>query len=248
MNSNEILVSVIIVYNKFDEIINAKAFIEKQTIYTKIETIFLDNTNNQYSSAAKAFNFAAKTAKGKVLVFMHQDIELLDETILYNYYNYLLKHNSSIIGAAGRTIIDNKVHASILHGKEKANAGLPMQGFAMEATTLDECLFALTKQRYLDLKFDEKCCDNWHLYAADICYENILANGKNYVISTNAYHKSTGGGIDYNFEKTLGKMIIKYSGKLDRIETPCIKIDCNIWTYIKFEYKRIKRRIANKLF
>lgn len=70
------LYSLITIVNKEDVYQAFKAGLEKQT-GVEYELIRINNENNEYNSARKAFNDAAKKAKGKYLVFLHPDIRFL---------------------------------------------------------------------------------------------------------------------------------------------------------------------------
>ena len=71
MTQNDI--SIICVYNKTDIYENVlKKSLQLQSLQAEI--IAVDNTNQEYSSAAKALNYGASCASGKVFVFAHQDV------------------------------------------------------------------------------------------------------------------------------------------------------------------------------
>jgi len=64
--------------------------------------ILIDNTQKKYKSAAEALNFGGKKAKGKYIMFIHQDIELEDNSWLENVEALLNKLNHlGIAGVAG---------------------------------------------------------------------------------------------------------------------------------------------------
>ena len=86
------------------------------------EKIFIDNSNNKFSSAAKALNYGASNSKKNYYIFLHQDIKFLDSNSLKNIYEELKKCDG-ILGVAGVKENEKKVFTSILHGKNKEIAG-----------------------------------------------------------------------------------------------------------------------------
>lgn len=170
-------VSIIIVWNDLNKLNEAKSYIETQT-FKDIELIALDNRKQVFSSAAQALNHGAQQAVGSILVFMHQDVYLWDKEAIQKIYDSLFRNPKLIVGAAGVSKSDNKVHYEIVESKEqKIKRGLSVSQENCDAITLDECLIAMSKARWNQLKFDEKACSDWHLYSVDICYNNILNEG-----------------------------------------------------------------------
>lgn len=94
-----------------------------------------------------------------------------------------------------------------------------------EVCSIDECCFAMTKDLYARLSFDEHTCSHWHLYAVDFCYAaNFKFGAKSYVLPETIYHKedgTTGLQTDRHFLRTMWKMTRKYCRTLPTIYTPC---------------------------
>ena len=170
-------VSIIIVWNDLNKLDEAKVYIEAQT-FKEVELIALDNRECAFSSAAKALNYGARQAVGSILVFMHQDVYLWDKEAIQKIYDALSHESKLIVGAAGVSKSDKKVHYEIVESKElKIKRCLPISQDNCDAITLDECLIAMRKTRWDQLKFDEQTCSDWHLYSVDICYNNLLSGG-----------------------------------------------------------------------
>ncbi len=66
--------SIVCVYNNV-EILNQYLLesLKSQTIL--YELILLDNSCNKYKSAAEALNYGGERAKGRYIMFVHQDIK-----------------------------------------------------------------------------------------------------------------------------------------------------------------------------
>lgn len=86
------------------------------------EKILIDNSDNKFSSAAKALNYGASISKSNYYIFLHQDIKFLDSNTLKNFYEEL-KECKGILGVAGVKEDEKKVFTSIVHGENKEIAG-----------------------------------------------------------------------------------------------------------------------------
>lgn len=231
MENNEKKVSVIIVYTDQKKLSEAVHWLELQSVASEIQIISLDNRNNRFSSAAKALNYGASCAEGSVLVFMHQDIYLWDLQAIEKIYVHLTTHLDQIIGVAGCDT-RGKVFTDIYETKEMERHGIPTHGNIMNVVTLDECLFAMTRERWSMLRFDEVCCDNWHGYAVDICCANTLQGGSNVLLPLEICHESKGNPRTASFRKTIKNLINKYKGtNIKRIQGTCINVHCSMFGY-----------------
>jgi hypothetical protein len=70
---------------------------------TEYELILVDNTEGRFKSASKALNFGAGNAKGKYVMFVHQDIDLCSNS-WFNDIEKMLDSitNLGIAGVAGK--------------------------------------------------------------------------------------------------------------------------------------------------
>lgn len=239
-------ISVVIVYTNTEQLAEAMKYIELQSVYASTEPVLVDNRENIFTSAASALNYGAEKATGEVIVFMHQDVYLWDDKILEKYYTILRDKPNSIMGVAGVAEKDHLRYYDFCESRDKVYRGRSSHGELMRAITLDECMFAMRKSLWQKLKFDEKTCDNWHFYGADICYNNLLNGGENLILSGDICHESKGSAYNKPFRRSLKSMVKKYRKKLDRIETMCINIKCNMLMYQIYcmvsRFRQITRR------
>jgi len=230
-------VSVIIVYTNLKKLEEARLWIGKQSIIDSIEYIALDNRENRFSSAAKALNYGAEIAKGDILVFMHQDVYLWDGSAMEKYRAYLQENEDAIIGVAGKRK-DGSVVMDLWETKEKIERGTRANGQIFEVEALDECLFAMTRQTWQNLRFDEVCCDNWHGYALDICMANTLSGGRNVMVPLKICHDSLGNAENKGFRDTVGRLVRKYRRtKLTELCGTCIQLKCSLRSYYWYRIK-----------
>lgn len=181
-----------------------------------VEYILLDNRGRKFESAAAALNEGIEKSTGEVLVFLHQDIEFLSEGVLEDIYDYAVKNKRVIFGSAGverRT--DSKTGGGLLSsmfaGPDKTKYNTLSQ--PQKAFTLDECLIACHRSCVNELRFDERVCDGWHLYGADLCLQaQALYRLEVYAVPIDCWHKSNGNADESYFEcqERLGKKYRKY--------------------------------------
>ena len=202
-------VSIICVYNK--------TFILKKQLLTSLkkqkkeyEVILVDNRNKKFNSAASALNYGASKASGDYLIFSHQDIIIDDEDWLEKTIEQLEKlDNPGIIGVAGKTT-DRFIRTNILHGMPpKKVTPFPLKKVE-KASTVDECLFIIPKNVFDKLKFDEKACPDWHLYATDYVLSVKKLGFNAYLLPTNLTHTSKGSSMSEGYYKTVRKLQQKH--------------------------------------
>lgn len=184
----------------------------------------IDNSDYKYSSCAQAYNANLKDVCSDILIFCHQDIDLDDDKLQKRIICELIDNPNQILGVAGMTK-EGKTVSNLKYRKTGKYITATQITEKTEVYSLDECCFAMTKDMYLKLKFDEYTCSHWHLYAVDFCYEAKRKYGiKSYVLPESIYHKmdgSSGLSTDRYFLWTIFKMTRKYHREFQRIYTPC---------------------------
>jgi len=232
------MISVVCVYNNEsllkDYLLNS---LENQTV--EFELIKIDNTRNRFRSAAEALNDGGKRAKGKYIMFVHQDVRLSSNSWLEDaekILDYLPK--LGIAGVAGAKKTGNpkklEVVTNVKHGIPPRNASYNLIKNPVEVETLDECLVIIPKPMFDTIMFDEKVCDDWHLYAVDYCLSVRKLGYFAYAIPLFVYHLSEGalftnyfkiilsfGEFSKKYYQNLEKIRNKHKMCYDRICTPC---------------------------
>ncbi len=208
-------ISLITVYNN-EKLVNEMKSSAAAQEGVDIEYIMLDNRGNKYKSAAEALNAGVDMAKGEVLVFLHQDIELVSASTLEYIYDYAVKNKNTVFGAAGVTqrmapSSEVSILSSMYAGPDRRKYS-PMDE-PKDAFTLDECLIACHSSCMEKLRFDEEICDGWHLYGADLCLQALaFANFSVQVVPLDCWHKSNGCADKSYFmcQSRLAKKYRKY--------------------------------------
>lgn len=241
-------ISVITVYTNQEKLAQANQWLEKQTVYPNAEIVQLDNRNQRFSSCAQALNYGAEHSCGEYVVFMHQDVYLWDLQALEKYADYLSENPDAIIGVAGVPENSGTV-TDIYESVDLLERGTRAQGQIREVVSLDECFFAMTREKWQQLRFDEVTCDNWHSYAVEICFHNTLSGGKNVLVPLKICHDSQGNAQTASYRVSIKKLVKKYHGTaISRIHGTCIDIPCTwpgfYWYYLKGSIKELMRRLG----
>lgn len=234
-------------------IINKAEFQEKfkQVVLTQkdisLELIIVDNISNQYKGARSAFNSVKDILKGKYIIFMHQDIQFLNEYTLNSVYDYLECLNDfGIVGIAGAEKINGKriILSNIKHGKNKVNVGKHIRNIT-KVDTVDECFFVIRNEIFKSYPFSNRL--GWHLYSAEqsLMYEKIGL--KTFVIPINLWHLSDGNSLDHNYIKILKEIANDYP-EISSLSTTVKLWKLNIFhKFFYLNYFMFKQLLKSKL-
>jgi GT2 family glycosyltransferase len=204
------MISVVVVYNNKDVLENVLLqSIKKQR--TKPELILLDNTKGQFRSASHALNYGGSLAKGKYIMFVHQDVELEGDSWLEDAEKVL--DSLRDLGIAGVVGMSEKGKTNRERGRGYINDGGEMWLWSNpvhqpeDVQTLDECLLIVPKSVFEKLQFDERTFDGWHCYGIDYCLCVREIGLKAYVIPFFIYHRTSRSNV---------KDLLKYQKRLYR--------------------------------
>jgi hypothetical protein len=133
------------------------------------ELILINNKNGRFKSAAEAYNYAGKKAKGKYILFIHQDVQIKEK---FSKLEELLGSIKNI-GAAGPIGMSSEgsYYGERLRGyiNDRGNLlGKPLQKPEI-VQTLDDLFVVICRDVYKKLKFDEVTLNSWHFYVIDYC-------------------------------------------------------------------------------
>ncbi|MDN3019197.1 glycosyltransferase [Paenibacillus sp. BSR1-1] len=237
------MISIICCYNNksvFEQML--KKSIDNQDI--ECELIGIENVNNKFTSAASALNYGASLAQGDYYIFAHQDIEFYDENFLKSIVEYVDCNQNSIIGLAGRDKMG--IYSNITHGSQHLYAGNFKVFGPVEVETLDECFIAMSKNVYNNLKFDEKTCNNWHLYSVDLCLTAKKRGIRAIVVPLEAYHAST-GYVSKDYWKSMKKVMEKHKKDHSKIYSTCSVVSTNTFKYWYFRLLGKVKIVAKKI-
>ena len=227
------------VYNEFQR------NLEMQT-NIKYELIPIMNLNNELDSPREAFNESGKNARGKYIMFIHPDIRFLSRKALHDIAEEMNKiDNVGVIGVAGaKPITKNKriIISRIYQGLDKQRVGQWNNKDYEEVQTVDECLFIIKKEYFIEHLFEIK--PGWHLYAVEYCLNTILDGYKNFVVKADVWHLSPGNSLDPKYVMQLEELVKKYKKNFKQISTT-VKAwpTTGVKPYIYRRYYYIKQKI-----
>ena len=204
------MISVVCVYNN-KEILEEFLLksLKKQAV--EYELFLMDNRKGKFKSAAEALNKGAEEAKGKNIMFVHQDIDLSSNTWLEDTEKMLDSiTNLGIAGVAGRIKYREGMVTTIEDGTPPQKIPSFIFKTPVKVQTLDECLFIIPKSVFNILQFDDKTCDDWHLYAVDYSLTVKDRGFDVYVIPSPLYHRSPGFSYSEMYNSTLKKVLRKH--------------------------------------
>lgn len=117
------IVSLIIVYTDEEKLDRALMYISKQDYIEKIQLILLDNRNKVYANAMSAIKDGIGQAKGDTIVYMHQDMYLIDLSIISTYREFIREQPNSIVGVAGIRTGMSGTYTDIVETEKKGTKG-----------------------------------------------------------------------------------------------------------------------------
>lgn len=204
--------------------------------YKDYEVIIVDAKEMGFKSASDTLNYGASKAKGDILLFVHQDVELIDDTLLQSIVEFDNSHEYGIAGVCGVVGTgEYKVYSSVLMGRDRIQSGIKNEKIR-EIYVLDECLFFINKNKFIG--FDNNG-DTWHFYAVDYCIKCHKKNKKVMLIPNPIYHLSPGWSLDYSYFDTLLR-IGKKNTDLKQIKTCMGIFNNNKFLIIYCLYRKFK--------
>ena len=179
------------------------ASLKAQTV--EYEMITVDTAQQGFQSAARALNFGGNQAKGKYIMFVHQDVQLRSNTWLGDAEEMLdTIPNLGIAGVMGSVeegdSVSQRMRNVITHGDDREQIGNPIRS-PERVQTLDELLLIVPREIFQRYQFDEYSCNNWHLYGVDYCLTMLTLKKDVYVIPFFVIHKSKGALTNKRFHK-----------------------------------------------
>jgi GT2 family glycosyltransferase len=210
---------------------------------TEFEFIEVNNLDGKYKSAASGLNKGAEGAKGKYLMFVHQDVHMLSSSTLEDIERMLdALPDVGIAGVAGRR--DHMgVITNITHGEPPKHAGHMRLERPEKVQTVDECLFVVPRSIFDTLKFDEQTCFDWHLYAVDYSLSVKKLGKEVYVLPVDIHHESGGASMSKMYHRTLEGIRHKHRRDYPWIHTSLGSWRTNYPVWLQLFSIRTKRRL-----
>lgn len=235
---------IITVFNNIELYEQMKASVLETKNDVFVEFYGIDNTTNKYSSAASAYNEAIKNIcnEDDILLFCHQDLIFKSNTINM-FYNLCTSDANTVFGAAGATECKryyNKPKKKVRVVTTINDLSEMEKSEIIEVFTIDELLIVGKAKIFKDIMFDEKTCDDWHLYVADFCLQCHIKGYGVKVLGCDLIHLSA-GIINKAFRRAEKRLARKYAGVYPIINYTCGSAYTNCILYYLFRlYSKIK--------
>ncbi len=149
-------------------------------------------------SLCEGYNRGASMARGEILIFCHDDIEIVHDDFAARLLQHLKAHD--LIGVAGTSKLVNgdwthggqpHVHGQMIHRPvdDAAHSAAKMSGYIYwgiglqqpiieNIQAVDGVFIATKRDVWAALRFDQDTFDGWHLYDIDFSYRAFLAGYK----------------------------------------------------------------------
>lgn len=208
--------------------------LKKQKSNHNIRLLSINNENTVFTSMAKAYNAVIPYIKAEYVVFLHQDIRLENAYVIEKLLSEVSQlDKSSVWGVAGVKYPNKKT--------------LYCCQDYLEVDTLDECFFGMKKERFEQLLFNESICNDWHMYAVEMCIHNQLEKGKNYIIQADVSHLSM-GCVTKKYIRTLYNLIDFYKeNDLKYVWTTCAKVEIRKAYRLYIMLYMVKHEVLNRI-
>lgn len=177
-------------------------------------------------SLSDGYNRGAQQSRGKILIFCHDDIEIVTP----DFKEKICKHLEcyDLVGVAGTSRLANfewtlsgqpHIHGVIIH-MDSASNGYVMVVFGAENSemdrieALDGVFMAMKRSVWEQIRFDEKLFDGFHGYDLDFTYSAHLAGFRVAVCSDIGIIHQSIGRHDDEWKKYRSRFMEKYRGIL----------------------------------
>lgn len=205
----------------------------KQTV-TDYEVIKINAAEKGLKGAANTFNYGAKQAKGDILLFVHQDVELLSDTFFEELIKYSDENDFAVAGVAGVAVNEKKVYSSVVMDVNRVQAGIKNTAVRY-VESVDECLFIIKRDNFKGFKD----YGTWHFYAVEYSLRARALGEKAIIFPLEIYHLSPGWSFDASYWQTL-KAVEKDFPKLKYIPTTVACFPNNkFWWFKQWVKKRL---------
>jgi len=207
--TDRVTFSIISVYNDPDVLSDWLLGTLEEQSFDDYETVLVDNTGDEHSSAADALNHGAEQANGEYYVFVHQDVRFPSPNFLSDLRSSVEDLSSfGIAGLAGakstgRNYAQREV-VNIYQGPDRERMHTNVSNLPERVSTLDELFFMIPGEVFERRQLNSRICDGWHLYAVEYClWIAEETNLNSYILPIEGWHQSPGMTIRSDFYETI---------------------------------------------
>lgn len=177
-------------------------------------------------SLAEGYNRGVSQSSGSILIFSHDDIEILTPDFSNKLLNTLERYD--IVGVAGTSCLTSAVWLEawqpFIHGlvvlPDSRDKGYVINVYGVEGLVteniqaLDGLFFATTRHVVESLRFDEINFDGFHCYDLDFTFGAYLAGYRLAVNNEITIIHESEGSYNEAWRKYSERFMLKHQGKL----------------------------------
>lgn len=188
-------------------------------------------------SLAEGYNRGIAQSSGSILIFSHDDIEILSPDFAQKLKFSLA--NCDVLGVAGTSRLVNAlwtaawqpyIHGVVICPSSTSSYVINVYGVEGPLTpdiqALDGLFFAVNRTVVDKIQFDPTTFDGFHCYDLDFTYQAYLSGLKISVSNEIIIIHESVGGFDKNWEKYGQRFMEKYRGKLVNFNATAERIAC----------------------
>ena len=180
------------------------------------------------SSLCEGYNRGAARASGEILVFSHDDIEIVTADFAARLLDHLGRYD--LVGVAGTTrlIGGSWTYAGWPHLRGQVGSRIMKPGSltvtvygvqdhaAADVQVLDGVFLAVRREVYERIRFDEKTFDGWHLYDLDFSFSAHLAGFRLAVCHDLCLIHNSLGTYRADWQRYVDRFEAKHRGRLQK--------------------------------
>lgn len=191
------------------------------------EYLRIDNRENHYSISA-AYNEGVSRAAGEVLVFAHEDAFCMEGGWGEKLISKFIDPSIGLVGVAGTEFLfpGNPgwvaagrpfIHGHVIHETDNGNTyHLTVFNWDQQDTdvvAVDGLFFAVRRELFAAIRFDEIMFDGFHFYDLDICMQ-VRRTHRCLVTWDLLVKHQSGGSFGDAWKKYAARFIAKYRSEL----------------------------------
>jgi GT2 family glycosyltransferase len=199
----------------------------KKTATGQVDYVCIDNRNGNYGICA-AYNIGVEKAVGDILVFMHEDVFFMEPGWDKVLAQKIADPSIGLVGVAGtqylfpdppgwvmagRPFIKGKVVHETDNGADFKLTVFSWDKSDADVVAVDGLFFAVRRELFPGVRFDEETFDGFHFYDLDLCMQ--VLNSHRLIVTPDILVKHRSGGafdeVWYRYAKLFTE---KYRGRL----------------------------------
>jgi hypothetical protein len=225
----------------------------RKTASGPIDYVRIDNSDNRYGLCA-AYNAGVAKSRGDILVFMHEDAFFMeggwDATLEKKFTDatiglvgvagtqYLFPDPPGWV-VAGRPFIHGKVVHETMGGDRFHLTVFAWDEVDAEVVAVDGLFFAVRRELFGHIRFDEETFDGFHFYDLDLCMQ-VRKTHRLIVTPDILIKHRSGGAFDERWRRYAARFTAKY---LKELPAHCVAETPDLSKRISFENFDLKGRV-----